>query len=189
MPNTQFITLLIITVFSLLAGIVSAVVLFGQLNAKKRERAELERRLENTVGAAMNSSVGNASAELERRLQDRLKELSDALYRYNEQTKNDYERFKNALNESIASSMRETASRLAEAQTAAAERISAEQKAFSEKLNTEQKRAFRKALLRTEVAFRQTCRRAGFLRKTDFGQTCCSEHPAENTGGAGGNAQ
>ena len=138
MPNTQFITLLIITVFSLLAGIVSAVVLFGQLNAKKRERAELERRLENTVGAAMNSSVGNASAELERRLQDRLKELSDALYRYNEQTKNDYERFKNALNESIASSMRETASRLAEAQTAAAERISAEQKAFSEKLNTEQ---------------------------------------------------
>lgn len=35
MPNTQFITLLIITVFSLLAGIVSAVVLFGQLNAKK----------------------------------------------------------------------------------------------------------------------------------------------------------
>lgn len=34
MPNTQFITLLIITVFSLLAGIVSAVVLFGQLNAK-----------------------------------------------------------------------------------------------------------------------------------------------------------
>ena len=138
MPNTQFITLLIITVFSLLAGIVSAVVLFGQLNAKKRERAELERRLENTVGAAMNSAVGNASAELERRLQDRLKELSDALYRYNEQTKNDYERFKNALNESIASSMRETASRLAEAQTAAAERISAEQKAFSEKLNTEQ---------------------------------------------------
>ena len=138
MPNTQFITLLIITVFSLLAGIVSAVVLFGQLNAKKRERAELERRLENMVGAAMNSSVGNASAELERRLQDRLKELSDALYRYNEQTKNDYERFKNALNESIASSMRETASRLAEAQTAAAERISAEQKAFSEKLNTEQ---------------------------------------------------
>ena len=138
MPNTQFITLLIITVFSLLAGIVSAVVLFGQLNAKKRERAELERRLENTVGAAMNSSVGNASAELERRLQDRLNELSDALYRYNEQTKNDYERFKNALNESIASSMRETASRLAEAQTAAAERISAEQKAFSEKLNTEQ---------------------------------------------------
>ena len=135
MPNTQFITLLIITVFSLLAGIASAVVLFGQLNAKKRERAELERRLENTVGAAMNSSVGNASAELERRLQDRLKELSDALYRYNEQTKNDYERFKNALNESIASSMRETASRLAEAQ---AERISAEQKAFSEKLNTEQ---------------------------------------------------
>ena len=71
MPNTQFIILLIITVFSLLAGIVSAVVLFGQLNAKKRERAELERRLENTVGAAMNSSVGNASAELERRLQDR----------------------------------------------------------------------------------------------------------------------
>ena len=138
MPNTQFITLLIITVFSLLAGIVSAVVLFGQLNAKKRERAELERKLENTVGAAMNSSVGNASAELERRLQDRLKELSDALYRYNEQTKNDYERFKNALNESISSSMRETASRLAEAQTAAAERISAEQKAFSEKLNTEQ---------------------------------------------------
>ena len=138
MPNTQFITLLIITVFSMLAGIVSAVVLFGQLNAKKRERAELERKLENTVGAAMNSSVGNASAELERRLQDRLKELSDALYRYNEQTKNDYERFKNALNESIASSMRETASRLAEAQTAAAERISAEQKAFSEKLNTEQ---------------------------------------------------
>ena len=67
MPNTQFIILLIITVFSLLAGIVSAVVLFGQLNAKKRERAELERRLENTVGAAMNSSVGNASAELERR--------------------------------------------------------------------------------------------------------------------------
>ncbi len=138
MPNTQFITLLIITVFSLLAGIVSAVVLFGQLNAKKRERAELERKLENAVGAAMNSAVGNASAELERRLQDRLKELSDALYRYNEQTKNDYERFKNALNESIASSMRETASRLAEAQTAAAERISAEQKAFSEKLNTEQ---------------------------------------------------
>ena len=44
MPNTQFITLLIITVFSLLAGIVSAVVLFGQLNAKKRERAELEHR-------------------------------------------------------------------------------------------------------------------------------------------------
>ena len=39
MPNTQFITLLIITVSSLLAGIVSAVVLFGQLNAKKRERA------------------------------------------------------------------------------------------------------------------------------------------------------
>lgn len=138
MPNTQFITLLIITVFSLLAGIVSAVVLFGQLNAKKRERAELERKLENTVGAAMNSSVGNASAELERRLQDRLKELSDALYRYNEQTKNDYERFKTALNENITSLMRETASRLAEAQTAAAERISAEQKAFSEKLNTEQ---------------------------------------------------
>ena len=138
MPNTQFIILLIITVFSLLAGTVSAVVLFGQLNAKKRERAELERKLENAVGAAMNSAVGNASAELERRLQDRLKELSDALYRYNEQTKNDYERFKNALNESIASSMRETASRLAEAQTAAAERISAEQKAFSEKLNTEQ---------------------------------------------------
>ena len=55
MPNTQFITLLIITVFSLLAGIVSAVVLFGQLNAKKRERAELERKLENAVGAAMNS--------------------------------------------------------------------------------------------------------------------------------------
>lgn len=134
MPNTQFITLLIITVFSLLAGIVSAVVLFGQLNAKKRERAELERKLENTVGAAMNSSVGNASAELERRLQDRLKELSDALYRYNEQTKNDYERFKNALNESIASSMRETASRLAEAQTAAAERISAEQKSLSDRL-------------------------------------------------------
>lgn len=101
MPNTQFITLLIITVFSLLAGIVSAVVLFGQLNAKKRERAELERRLENTVGAAMNSSVGNASAELERRLQDRLKELSDALYRYNEQTKNDYERFKNALKKAL----------------------------------------------------------------------------------------
>ena len=101
MPNTQFITLLIITVCSLLAGIVSAVVLFGQLNAKKRERAELERRLENTVGAAMNSSVGNASAELERRLQDRLKELSDALYRYNEQTKNDYERFKNADRKSV----------------------------------------------------------------------------------------
>lgn len=37
MPNTQFIILLIITVFSLLAGTVSAVVLFGQLNAKKRE--------------------------------------------------------------------------------------------------------------------------------------------------------
>ena len=182
MPNTQFITLLIITVFSLLAGIVSAVVLFGQLNAKKRERAELERRLENTVGAAMNSSVGNASAELERRLQDRLKELSDALYRYNEQTKNDYERFKNALNESIASSMRETASRLAEAQTAAAERI------FG-KTEYRTKRAFRKALFRTEDAFRQACRRAGFLRKTDFGQTCCSEYSAEDTGGAGGNAQ
>lgn len=55
MPNTQFIILLIITVFSLLAGTVSAVVLFGQLNAKKRERAELERKLENAVGAAMNS--------------------------------------------------------------------------------------------------------------------------------------
>lgn len=134
MPNTQFIILLIITGFSLLIGIVSAVVLFGQLNAKKRERAELERKLENAVGAAMNSAVGNASAELERRLQDRLKELSDALYRYNEQTKNDYERFKNALNESIASSMRETASRLAEAQTAAAERISAEQKSLSDRL-------------------------------------------------------
>lgn len=49
MPNTQFIILLIITVFSLLAGTVSAVVLFGQLNAKKRERAELERKLENAV--------------------------------------------------------------------------------------------------------------------------------------------
>ena len=36
MPNTQFIILLIITVFSLLAGIVSAVVLFGQLNADFR---------------------------------------------------------------------------------------------------------------------------------------------------------
>ena len=174
MPNTQFIILLIITVFSLLAGIVSAVVLFGQLNAKKRERAELERKLENTVGAAMNSSVGNASAELERRLQDRLKELSDALYRYNEQTKNDYERFKNALNESIASSMRETASRT---------------ESIFGKTEYRTKRAFRKALFRTEDAFRQACRRAGFLRKTDFGQTCCSEHPAENTGGAGGNAQ
>ena len=160
MPNTQFIILLIITVFSLLAGTVSAVVLFGQLNAKKRERAELERKLENAVGAAMNSAVGNASAELERRLQDRLKELSDALYRYNEQTKNDYERFKNALNESIVG-----------------------------KTEYRTKRAFRKARFRTEVTFRQACRRAGFLRKTDFGQTCCSEYSAENTGGAGGNAQ
>ena len=123
MPNTQFIILLIITVFSLLAGIVSAVVLFGQLNAKKRERAELERKLENTVGAAMNSSVGNASAELERRLQDRLKELSDALYRYNEQTKNDYERFKNAFCSAeilsaaavCASARREAVSRIEEA--------------------------------------------------------------------------
>ena len=39
MPNTQFITLLIIMVFSLLAGIVSAVVLFGQLNADWKIRS------------------------------------------------------------------------------------------------------------------------------------------------------
>ena len=178
MPNTQFIILLIITVFSLLAGTVSAVVLFGQLNAKKRERAELERKLENAVGAAMNSAVGNASAELERRLQDRLKELSDALYRYNEQTKNDYERFKNALNESIASSMRETASRLAEAHTAAAERISAEQKAFSEKLNTEQ----------NALSERLSSEQRTLSDRLAAGQDSF-ENSAENTGGAGGNAQ
>lgn len=78
--------------------------------------------------------------------------------------------------------MRETASRLAEAQTAAAERISAEQKAFSEKLNTEQN-ALSERLASEQKSLSDACRRAGFLRKTDFGQTCCSEYSAENTGG------
>lgn len=133
MPNTQFIILLVISILCLLGAFLTFMLVLAWIKNAKRDRADLERKLGNAVGTAMNSAVGNAAAELERRLSERLKELSDTLYRYNEQTKNDYERFKNALSEGIAASMRETTLRLAEGQTAAAEKISAEQKAFAEK--------------------------------------------------------